>query len=150
MLLVILFFCPSILQYFTSFAGTLPSSRVCILLIILPCSLVPICSGLQQITSFGPILCLAYPEHSLRHIRASPCLSILRTKSWPPKCRLLHFPNFLTRILVLYISLASSCICFLFHISCVDTYLLPHTTLFGASCSRSSCQRKSTFLSAWA
>ena len=51
-------------------------------------------SGLQQFTSFGPILCLACPEHFLHHIRTSPCLSILLTRSWPPKCRLHHFAKF--------------------------------------------------------
>ena len=41
-------------------------------------------------------------------------------------------------------SLASSCIYFLFRTSCTDTCLLPHTTLFDASYSRSSFQRKPT------
>ena len=65
---------------------------------------VPVGSGLQQFISLGPILCLAYPEHFLHHIRTSPSLSILLTRSWSPKCRLLSFPNLLTRISVLYIS----------------------------------------------
>ena len=112
---------------------------------MLPYSLVPMCSGLQQFTSFGPILCLAYPEHFLHHIRTSPCLSTLL-----PNVVFSIFPNFLTKILVLYISPASSCINFLFRISRTDTCLLPHTTLFDASYSRSSFPRKPTFLSTWA
>ena len=42
-------------------------------------------------------------------------------------------------------SLASSCFYFLFHISCIGTCLLPHTTLFDASDSRSSFPRKPLF-----
>ena len=103
-------------------------------------------SGLQQFTSFGNILCLAYPEHFLHHIRTSPCLSILSDQvmasqmSSSPFCQ-----AFLSRILVLCVFLTSSCICFLFHISCIDTCLFPHTTLFDASDSRSSFSRKRLF-----
>ena len=136
---MILLYCPLVLQFLASFAGTLPSSRTRILLNILPYPWVPIGSGLQRLISSGPILCLAYPGHFLHHIRTSPCLSILLTRSCPPKCRLPYFPNFLTRIL------ACSNICFLFHISYDDTCLLPHTTLFDASFPRSSYPQNPLF-----
>ena len=45
------------------------------------------------------------------------------------------FPNFWTRILVHHICLASSCICVLFRITCIDTCPLPRTTVFDASVS---------------
>ena len=68
------------------------------------------------------------------------CPFFLRSRVLPDGVFLI-FPNFLTTILVHYICLASSCICFLFRISYVDTYPLPRTTLFGASFSHSSCQQ---------
>ena len=55
-------------------------------------SLVPIGSSTQQFISFGPILCLAYPEHFLHQNKTSPCLSTVLTKSRLPKWRLLRFP----------------------------------------------------------
>ena len=59
-------------------------------------------------------------------------------------------PNFLTRILVRCIFLAASCICCIFHISYIDTYLLPHTTPSDALSPPYSDPQRSTFLSALA
>ena len=105
-------------------------------------SLVPMGSGMQQFISFGPILCLAYPEHFLHHLRTSlPVHSSYQDMT----SQLSSFPllhAFWQRILVVNIFLASSCICFLFHISHFDTCPLPHTNLFDASFPHSSCQRK--------
>ena len=53
--------------------------------------LLPTCTSLQQFLNFGFILCLAYPELSLHHVRTSPCLSILLTISWPSKVSLSPF-----------------------------------------------------------
>ena len=79
------------------------------------------------------ILCsnssLAYPEHFLHHIGTSSCLSILLTKSWPPKCRLHHFSKLFDKNSVLCIFPPSSKIHSLFHISCTDTYLFPQAPL---------------------
>ena len=42
--------------------------------------MLPSFSGLQQFISFGPILCLGYPEHFLHLFRTSPCLSIMTSQ----------------------------------------------------------------------
>ena len=116
----------------------------------LPKSLVSICSGLQQFISFGPILCLAYPEHfstcqnfSLP-VRSSDQVmtSHMMTSSFSP--------SFRKKTKICHICLAFSCICFLFRISYIDTCSLPRTTLFDASFSPFSCRQNSTFLSALA
>ena len=42
----------------------------------------PTCSRLQQSSSLGPILCLAWRQYFLHQINVSPCLSTPLTKSW--------------------------------------------------------------------
>ena len=83
--LAILLFFPSILQFFCLFGRTLLSSRIRIRFNILPCSLVPTCTGLQQFINFGPILCLACPEHFL-HQRGCHCVSFQKTVE-APQCQ---------------------------------------------------------------
>ena len=78
--LVILLVRPSIFQFLPSLAGTLASSKTWIGLNIFR-TILPTCSCLQQFLNFGPRLSLAYPEHFLHHIRTSPCLSFLLTRS---------------------------------------------------------------------
>ena len=100
---------------------------------------------LTTIHHFGPFFASGILNSFYNISELLPCLSILLTKSWPPNCCLPHIPNFLTGFLVLYIFLASSYIYVLFHISCTDICLLPHTTRFDASYSRSPFQQNPLF-----
>ena len=124
---MILLFVPSIFQSCAFLAGTLlPESEF--VSNILPYSLVSTCSGLQQFSNCGPSLCLASPEHFLHQINVSPCLSTLLTKSWPPKYVFLPFSQkMLTNTSAPYTILASSCTCYSFHASYIDTCWHGHT-----------------------
>ena len=128
--LVTLFFFHSILEFFPSLAGTLPSSSIWNLFTILPNSLLPIGSSMQQFIS---IFCTTNSSYEIMSSQMAPS-PFFRTIIWQ-------------EFFVLCIFLASSCICFLLRISCMDTCPLPRTTLFDASFLYSSCQQNSTFLS---
>ena len=118
-------------------SGTPSSSHLRIIFNMFPFSFAPLLSGLQRFINFGPRRDGPYPEHVLRHSKASPLGSTLHTMSSPSKCALHHmfslwsvsFPTHLSASHFPCIFISSLPLAHLTH----EISLRPHTTPHDAS-----------------